>query len=81
MLHHQVTCANCVSAALQAASRATFDLVISDVQLPDGNGMDLMKELSARRPIKGIAVTGHGVQGDDQWAKASGFHKYLTKPR
>ena len=71
---------NCVAAALQAADRATFELVISDLQLPDGDGVGLMQDLVARRPIKGIAITGYGLPEDVHWAKEAGFQKYLVKP-
>jgi CheY-like chemotaxis protein len=80
LLGHQVTTANGAAAALQAAARETFDLVISDMEMPDGNGFDLMRDLVARRFIKGIAVTGYGAPEDIQRAKDAGFQKYLTKP-
>jgi len=77
---HRVTGAGGVLAALHAAECATFDLVISDLQLPDGDGVGLMQSLVARRPVKGIAVTGYGLPEDIHWARQAGFQKYLVKP-
>jgi len=74
---HNVIGVNTVAAALQAADRSTFELIISDLQLPDGDGVGLMHELVARRPIKGIAITGYGLPEDVHWAKEAGFQKYL----
>jgi DNA-binding response OmpR family regulator len=57
-----------------------FDLVVSDVALPDGAGVDLLNEVRARRPAAGIAV--HG-RLDEQCIKdctAAGFSTCLGKP-
>ena len=45
---YQVCVASTVAAALEAAATHPFDLLISDVGLPDGSGMDLMRELRLR---------------------------------
>ncbi|MDB5173463.1 MAG: domain S-box [Phycisphaerales bacterium] len=79
-LEHQVTTATCVSTALEAAALEEFDLLISDVGLPDGTGLELMKELLTRRPIKGIALTGYGMESDIQQTHEAGFQRHLTKP-
>src|SRR6476659_8834333 len=51
-LNHRITTATCVSQALEAAAAQDFDLLISDVGLPDGTGLELMKELLSRRSLK-----------------------------
>ena len=79
-LDHRVTAADSKSAALRAAATEAFDLVISDVGLPDGTGLDLMRELVAQRPIRGIALTGYGTEGDIERTRAAGFSAHLTKP-
>ncbi len=79
-LDHRVATATCVSEALAAAKAENFDLVISDLGLPDGTGLQLMKELLARRPMKGIALTGYGMDADIQLTRDAGFQKHLTKP-
>jgi signal transduction histidine kinase len=70
----------CVSEALGAASRETFDLLISDIGLPDGSGYELMTELHGRHGIVGIALTGYGMEEDVSKSQAAGFIAHLTKP-
>ena len=73
------------AAATLAEARAharvqKFDLLISDIGLPDGNGFDLMKELHAQYGLKGIALTGYGMEQDISRSYAAGFTTHLTKP-
>jgi PAS domain S-box-containing protein len=84
---HQVTVAGGVAAALAAAAdlangggRPPLDLVISDLGLPDGNGQDLMRELSRRYGLKGIALSGYGMEEDRSKSLQAGFSRHLTKP-
>ena len=65
---------------MQAAQRQKFDLVISDLGLPDGVGYDLMPTLRQRYGIKGIALSGYGMDADVQKSKEAGFTEHLTKP-
>jgi signal transduction histidine kinase len=57
-----------------------IDVLISDIGLPDGNGYELMAELSARQPLKGIALTGYGMEHDLADSRRAGFSAHLTKP-
>lgn len=57
-----------------------IDLVLSDIGLPDGSGHDLMAELSSRYGLRGIALTGYGMEEDVQRSKEVGFARHLTKP-
>jgi signal transduction histidine kinase/CheY-like chemotaxis protein len=77
---HHITTANSVTAAMKAAAADDFDLLISDIGLEDGTGLELMKALLARRPIKGIALTGYGMESDIQKTREAGFGRHLTKP-
>jgi PAS domain S-box-containing protein len=77
---HQVTAAATAAAALAAAETADFELVISDLGLPDGDGYDLMRALRRRRPISGIALSGYGRDEDIARGRAAGFDLHLTKP-
>ena len=77
---HDVRVAEGVNTALAAARGEPFDLLISDIGLPDGTGLELMRELLARRPIKGIALTGYGLDSDIQATRRAGFDAHLTKP-
>jgi CheY-like chemotaxis protein len=78
--HHQVATAGTVDAALQAAGRDQFDLVIADLGLPDGSGLELMRQLKQRHNLKGIALTGYGMQEDVLNTREAGFDDHLTKP-
>jgi len=77
---YTVKTAMSVAEALGAAASASFDVLISDIGLPDGTGLQLMRELSARKPVKGIALTGFGMEEDVERSKAAGFVEHLTKP-
>ncbi|TDU66108.1 PAS domain S-box-containing protein [Prosthecobacter fusiformis] len=77
---HHITTADSVATALEAASLDRFDGVISDVGLPDGTGMELMKTLHASYGLHGIALTGYGMEEDIKQAHESGFVVHLTKP-
>jgi CheY-like chemotaxis protein len=79
-LEHRVVTADCVSSALSAAECEDFDLLISDLGLPDGTGTGLLRELLKRRPVKGIALTGYGMESDVQRTREAGFFAHLTKP-
>jgi signal transduction histidine kinase len=79
-LEHRVVTANCVQGALRAADAENFDLLISDVGLPDGTGLDLMRELLGRQSIRGIALTGYGTDQDLRQTREAGFSAHLTKP-
>ncbi len=77
---HEVTPAGSVAEARAAASTSQFDLVMSDIGLPDGTGNDLMKELRAMYGLRGIALTGYGMSEDIARTQAAGFMAHLTKP-
>ncbi len=69
--------------ALEAAgSGEPFDLLLSDVHLPDGNGRDLPRllEQHGRRPPHAIAMSGYGSADDDEKSWAAGFQTHLVKP-
>jgi two-component system CheB/CheR fusion protein len=72
-------CAN-ASEARTAADKETFDLVISDIALPDGSGLDLMRDLRGTKNLRGIALSGFGTQEDLAASKEAGFSAHLTKP-
>jgi signal transduction histidine kinase len=75
-----VRTADTVASALQVADAAPFDLIISDIGLPDGSGFDLIRQLIARRPVKGIALSGFGMDEDLRLSKEAGFAEHLVKP-
>jgi len=77
MVKHATT----VKEALQMVSSNKFDLVISDLGLPDGDGLQLMRELKIKQPeLVGVALTGYGTEEDVQKSLEAGFVVHLTKP-
>jgi signal transduction histidine kinase/CheY-like chemotaxis protein len=79
-LHYDVRSAGTVESALEAAEEEPFDVLISDVGLPDGSGRELMSLLRARGLRKGIALSGYGMDADVRKSKDAGFLEHLTKP-
>ena len=74
-----VTTANSVEAALAVAD-AEYDLIVSDIGLPDGTGLDLIRAIKLRRDVPAIALTGYGMESDIEQSRAAGFAAHLTKP-
>ena len=72
--------AHSVQAALDAAAHERFDVLISDIGLPDGSGIDLMEKLKNAHPIFGIALTGFGMEEDLRKSYDVGFNHHLVKP-
>ncbi|QEH37670.1 Aerobic respiration control sensor protein ArcB [Aquisphaera giovannonii] len=77
---HVVNPAGDYRTARRLAEACAFDLVISDIDLPDGTGLDLMRELTDRSPTAGIALSGFGSAEDVAMSLRSGFSEHLTKP-
>jgi PAS domain S-box-containing protein len=81
---HEVVHAPDVGAALRMAEKemrsAGIDLVMSDLGLPDGSGLDLMRELAAKYSLRGIALSGFGMDSDLEQSTAAGFARHLIKP-
>ena len=70
---------SCASAAAAAAS-GKFDLAMCDIQLPDGDGAQLMRELSGVQGVRCVAVTAHVTQADTEAYVRDGIHYVLPKP-
>lgn len=78
--HYDVIVAASVAEARELAGKNKIDFVISDIGLPDGTGYELMMELRDVYGLKGIAMTGYGMEEDVARSKTSGFVTHLTKP-
>ena len=75
-----VSHAGTIADARALAGSRRFDLLISDLGLPDGSGLDLMKALRDAQGTKGIALSGFGTDEDVASSEAAGFSAHLTKP-
>ena len=72
-LGHHVQTATGVKAALELAEREQFDVLISDLGLPDGSGHELMRQLKSRQDLRGIALSGYGMEEDVRQSREAGF--------
>ena len=77
---HTVTTVATVSAAIAASLDTTFDLLVSDIGLPDGTGLDVMTHLRQDSEIPGIALSGFGMEEDVARSRSAGFAEHLVKP-
>jgi len=77
---YRITLAHTADQAIEKAQAEKFDLLISDIGLPDRSGYELMKELRATNSLRGIALSGFGMENDISQARAAGFSEHLTKP-
>jgi len=65
--------------ALELSAKEKFDVLISDLGLPDGSGLDLIQKLASKPPL-GIALTGFGMEQDIRRSRDVGFQHHLVKP-
>lgn len=77
---YRVTVANSAAAGLEIAARQPFDMVVSDIGLPDATGYEFMRRLCARHKLVGIAMSGYGMEDDIQKSLDAGFSEHLVKP-
>ncbi|MEO8351603.1 MAG: ATP-binding protein [Chthoniobacteraceae bacterium] len=78
---HSVRIAESIAAGFAYIELEPYDILISDLGLPDGNGTELMTEAFKRQPeIKGIAMSGFGMDEDIEASLAAGFSQHLVKP-
>ncbi|CAN5370775.1 hypothetical protein BH20VER3_BH20VER3_09970 [soil metagenome] len=77
---YRITLAHTADQAIEKAQSEKFDLLISDIGLPDRSGYELMQELREKKSLRGIALSGFGMENDLNQARAAGFSIHLTKP-
>jgi DNA-binding response OmpR family regulator len=77
-----VRSADCCAAARRAVvgDEPAPDVVVGEMQLPDGDGVDLMSELKASHGCPTIAFTSRGMAADVARCKAAGIDRHLLKP-
>jgi len=77
----QVETASCVREATRSLEGREFDLVVSDIRMPDGTGMDVMRSVTQLSPGSAvIMLTAYGSVPDAVTAMRDGALDYLTKP-
>jgi signal transduction histidine kinase/DNA-binding response OmpR family regulator len=69
-----------VAAALDLASSEHFDLLLSDLGLPDGTPAAVMKKVAERNGTIGVALSGFGMERDVEMSRGFGFSHHLVKP-
>jgi len=78
---HHVATASTIAAAVTAAESGIFDIIISDLVLPDGTGVELISKLRTIQPgLRGIALSSYGMEDDLRRSKEAGFSAHLVKP-
>lgn len=77
---HLVKPAATVTQAMEYAATFNPELLLSDVGLPDGTGMDLLGKLRQDRDIPAIAMSGYGMESDLEQTKHAGFNAHIVKP-
>jgi CheY-like chemotaxis protein len=77
---YSVKTAGSAAGALDLASREPFDLVVSDIGLPDATGYHLMQQIKERYGMNGIAMSGYGMDEDIRKSREAGFSEHLVKP-
>ena len=76
-----VTAASTVAAALRLVGAHEFDVLVSDIGLPDATGLELMRQIRERGlALPGVALTGYGMESDIRSTREVGFDAHLTKP-
>ena len=77
---HTVTLAASVAQARAALAGSTFDLLLSDVGLPDGTGHEVIAALREKSAAPAVAMSGYGMEADIRRVLDAGFAEHLVKP-
>jgi PAS domain S-box-containing protein len=77
---HEIHTADTFRSATRLAAALDFDVLVSDIELPDGSGLELMGALRSSRAVPGIALSGFGSSEDIALSRSAGFAEHLTKP-
>jgi DNA-binding response OmpR family regulator len=77
---YHVMTAHTFESATSVIRDGSFDLLICDISLPDGSGLDIMRMVRETHAVPGIAVSGFGTEADIRRSKEAGFFRHFTKP-
>ena len=79
-LGHTVVTARDIAEARQAWQSSEFDVLLSDIGLPDGTGWELLEQVEPRRSVYAIAMSGFGMNADNARSREAGYRHHLLKP-
>jgi len=77
---HQISVADSRQSALEMIAAKKFDVLLTDIALPDGSGYDVASQAKEKQHVKSVALTGFDRVEDIRRGKKAGFDFYLTKP-
>ena len=80
---YDVVTAASAKGALKAANERQFDVIISDIGMPEMNGYQLaeaLRQLPAYKTVPLVAVTGYSMFDDRERSLKAGFNAHMTKP-
>lgn len=77
---HKISVADCQQKAITVVDSKQFDVVLSDINLPDGTGYDVISHAKRKQKVKSVAISGFGGSDDMRLSKEAGFDFHLTKP-
>ena len=69
-----------VASARALAEAIKFDLLVTDIQLPDGTGWELAQKLKSECGVPAIAISGHNTLEDVAHSMRAGFVDHISKP-
>ena len=79
-LGYEVLAADNMGDALRIAEEQPFDILLSDIGLPDGSGLELLRRIRLVRDVPALALSGFGMDEDIERSRDAGFSDHLTKP-
>lgn len=79
-LGYEVLAAENMTDALQIVEQEEFDILLSDIGLPDGSGLELLRRIRLLRDVPALALSGFGMDEDILRSRDAGFSDHLTKP-
>jgi DNA-binding response OmpR family regulator len=79
-LGYDALSAGTVAGAMRAVQSGNFDLLISDISLPDGSGLELLRKLRSTSDIRAISLSGHTGAAELAESRSAGFDRQMIKP-
>jgi CheY-like chemotaxis protein len=77
---HKISTADSTRSALQFLQSKDFDVVVSDIALPDGTGYDVASRAKQKQRVKAVALSAFDGEEDVRRGKEAGFDFHLSKP-